>query len=255
MTTRYRNPTFFLFAMMITVIVCGCGERRKSSQQPTGAAASLHLIIRATVAGADLKYNSVYHDSKSRAFTVSDFRYYVSDIKAIRDDGTEYKTPCAVILVDPNKRDYDLGRVPEGNYKGLRFTIGLDSAINHCDPTVFEAGLPLAIQTPGMHWDWNSGYLFMKIEGRVDTTKKCAGLPSTEFFYHLGMDRMKRGIDIQQIFSISKSTNYSLRLKFDLAKVFACIDMRSEISTHSFDNQPLAARMADRWQEAFSPDW
>jgi hypothetical protein len=119
---------------------------------------------------------------------------------------------------------------------------------------VFEAGHPLAMQTPSMHWDWNSGYLFMKIEGRVDTSGNGNALPVTEFFYHIGLDKMRRTIELPGEFSIGKSSTRCVRLKCDLAVLLAAIDMRSELSTHSFDNGPLAARIADRWQTAFSLD-
>jgi len=238
--------------MIATMLMCGCEKHRKSPKPALDTGSPFHLAIRATVAGADLSYDSVYHSITSREFTITDFRYYISNVSAIRDDGTERKLSCSVILVDPHQRDYDLGMLPEGSYKGLRFTVGLDSAVNHGDPTVFEKGDPLAIQTPSMHWDWNSGYLFMKVEGNVDTTKRSAGAAVTEFFYHIGMDGMKRMITIQTRFSAGKSLKTTVRLKFDLAKMLAMIDMQSDISTHSFDNQPLANRLADSWQHAFS---
>jgi hypothetical protein len=92
----------------------------------------------------------------------------------------------------------------------------------------------------------------MKVEGKVDTTRTNAGAPATEFFYHIGMDRMKRLINVQTRFSVSKSLANKIRLEFDLTKMLAGIDMQSDISTHSFDNQPLAERLANNWQQAFS---
>lgn len=240
--------------MVATLLICTCGERRKNPQPAVETGIPFHLEIRAMVAAGDLKYDSIYRTSASRAFTVTDFRYYVSTISAIREDGTEQKLSCPVILVDPHKRSYAVGRLPAGLYKGLRFTVGLDSAVNHGDPTVFAKDHPLAIQTPGMHWDWNSGYLFMKIEGRVDTTQNGAGAPATEFFYHIGLDKMKRAIDMQTPFSVGDAQENGIKLKFDLAGMLDGIDMKTEIVTHSFDNQPLARRIADNWQKAFSTD-
>jgi hypothetical protein len=254
MKNRSNNLIFLLSATFVAFLIGGCGGHHKNQPQNISTGRSFHLIIRATVGGSDLLYDTIYHSGTSPAFAVTDFRYYVSNVKAIRDDGTERKLSRSVVLVDPHQRDYDLGILPEGLYKGLHFTVGLDSAVNHCDPTVFEAGHPLAIQTPSMHWDWNSGYIFMKVEGRVAASKQSASAPGAEIFYHIGMDRMKRDISIQTRFSVGKSPANEMRLKFDLTKMLAGIDMRSEISTHSFDNQPLATRIADNWQGAFSPD-
>jgi hypothetical protein len=248
MKTRHYNQQLRIALLGITLAICGCGNHCNNAS--TGQ--SLHLIIRTTVSGVDLVHDSIYHPVASRSVLFTDFRYYVSHIVAIRDDGTAHQTVCGVLLVDPRQQDYNLGSLPPGSYQALRFVVGLDSATNHADPTVFESGHPLAMQTPSMHWDWNSGYLFMKLEGRVDTTG--TGLPGTEFFYHIGMDAMKRSIDIPVRFTIGKKSTTAVRLKFDLAVLLAGVDMRSEILTHSFDNQILATRIADRWQAAFSPD-
>jgi hypothetical protein len=253
MKNYISKSVFFLSFIVATMLICRCDESRKSLKPALSPGSPFHLVFRATVDGADLLYDSIYHSATSRAFSVTDFRYYVSNVTAIRDDGTEHKLSCTV-LVDPHQRDYDLGILPEGSYTGLRFTVGLDSATNHSDPTVFEKGNPLAIQTPSMHWDWNSGYLFMKFEGKVDTTKRNASAPVTEFFYHIGMDGLKRMITIQTPFTVGKSLKTTVKLKLDLARMLAMIDMKSDISTHSFDNRPLATKLADSWQRAFSAD-
>lgn len=236
------------------ILVCNCGNHRPTPSPSAPVGYPFHLVIRATVDGADLLYDSVYHSSASRAFTVTDFRYYLSNITAIRDDDTGLDLSCSAMLVEPQKREYDPGRLPAGSYKALRFTLGLDSAVNHGDPTLFAAGHPLSIQTPSMHWDWNSGYIFMKLEGMADTTKTGRGAPITKFFYHIGMDRMKRVITVQTRFSIGSSSKNSVPLKFDIAEIFAVIDLKSETATHTIDNEPLAGRMADSWQQAFSTE-
>jgi|GEM_PF-1128253 hypothetical protein len=253
---KFWKITFLigLIAILTAFIMCTRDNRHQRPRQLIETGSSFHLFIRNTVANVDVMYDTIYHGATSRKFKVTDFRYYISNIRAIREDGAENRTKQSVILANPRQKDYNLGSLPEGVYNGLRFTLGLDSVTNHGDPTVFEAGNPLAIQTPSMHWDWNSGYLFMKIEGKVDTTSKGTGAPVTEFFYHFGMDTMKRTISVPIKFSVSASSNNGVHLKFDLGFMFAGVDMRSEFSTHSFDNQPLAVRMADRWQGAFSPD-
>ena len=254
MITRSRCLSTCLATIALSLMICSCENRHPGSPQVSNTRPATQLIIRAIVAGADLQYDSLFHDSVSRAFVVTDFRYYISNIKGIRDDGTEHRAPRAVLLINPGRKGYDIGPLPVGAYKAIRFTLGLDSATNHSDPTVFDTTNPLAIQTPSMHWDWNSGYLFMKLEGRVDTTIKGTGVPATEFFYHLGMDGMERTIDLPLKFLIGTSSADTVRVKFDLAILLACVDMRVETSTHSFDNHALAARMADRWQAAFSVD-
>jgi hypothetical protein len=231
-----------------------CKDVGKTGSMKNESAHPLHLCMRATVGTADLHYDTLFHTNSSRAFTVSDFRYYISNVKAIRDDGVVQNMKNTVLLIDPGKREYDPGSLPTGTYKAIRFVVGLDSLTNHSDPTVFAAGTPLSIQTPSMHWDWNSGYLFMKLEGKVDTSQKATGAPDCPFFYHLGMDTVLREVDVPIRFSVSNNSADTVRLKFDLAVLLGCIDMKHETSTHSFDNPALAQRMANQWQNAFSQD-
>jgi len=52
------------------------------------------------------------------------------------------------------------GTVPDGEYRGLAFTIGVPFAQNHGDPTVSAAPL----NTTAMFWNWQGGYKFVRID-------------------------------------------------------------------------------------------
>lgn len=52
------------------------------------------------------------------------------------------------------------GSVPEGDYAGLAFTIGVPFAQNHGDPTLAAAPL----NTTGMFWSWRGGFRFVRID-------------------------------------------------------------------------------------------
>jgi len=60
-----------------------------------------------------------------------------------------------------------------GNYldfSSFTANIGVDSTQNHEDPSAREASDPLFILNSGdMHWGWNTGYIFLMVEGRADT--------------------------------------------------------------------------------------
>jgi uncharacterized repeat protein (TIGR04052 family) len=53
-----------------------------------------------------------------------------------------------------------VGSVPVGQYKGLRFAIGVPSELNHRQLTDSRPPLDLT----ALFWSWNSGHLFMKVE-------------------------------------------------------------------------------------------
>ena len=52
------------------------------------------------------------------------------------------------------------GRLPEGRYQKVRFTLGVPFSLNHQDPA--RAKYPL--NDTSMHWHWQGGYKFLRIK-------------------------------------------------------------------------------------------
>jgi uncharacterized repeat protein (TIGR04052 family) len=117
----------------------------------------------------------------------TDFRFYVSDVTLIDTDGKavplkltqdgkwQYQT---VALLDfENKsgtcangttdiRDQVVGTVPKGNYKGLKFTLGIPFKLNHADATLASSPLNLT----SLWWNWQFGYKFLRIDLQSQVT-------------------------------------------------------------------------------------
>ncbi len=209
----------------------------------------LHTLVGNTAAA----YGVEFQDASGRSFNIGDFQYYISNIILIKSDGSELPLTGKVLLANPAKKTYDLGNVPVGSYNGFKFTLGLDSATNHGDPTIYSTDNPLAIQSPSVHWSWNSGYIFFKVEGYVDTTLAATGPLDLEYFYHVGTDGLKREVDFStSAFTVVSGSDYEIGLLFNLLDVLNNIDMRTENETHTMNNMPLAMKVANNWSGAFS---
>lgn len=128
-------------------------------------------------------------DEKVRLTT---FNYFVSNFSLVKSDGTEYVVPkdeCYFLVKhnDPASREIKLKNVPAGDYKELRFTIGVDSAKSVSPIAERTGALDPAGAANGHYWSWNSGYIFMKMEG---TSPAAPVEPSTGeriFQYHVGL--------------------------------------------------------------------
>lgn len=115
--------------------------------------------------------------------TVADFRFYVSNLRLLRADGSEQAVILTrddlwqqedVALVDfedgtkacangtPETRAVVEGQVPTGDYTGVRFDIGIPFEKNHRDPTLQPSPLNLT----RMFWNWNAGYKFLRVDLR-----------------------------------------------------------------------------------------
>ncbi|UOQ74769.1 MbnP family protein [Hymenobacter cellulosilyticus] len=110
-------------------------------------------------------------------FSVSTLRYYISNIRLRKEDGSEYIQPESYYLVDatrPDSKVLTLENVPTGDYTGITFTIGVDAARN-------TAGAQKGALAPSdMFWSWNTGYIFLKLEGKSPEADNGA------FTYHIG---------------------------------------------------------------------
>lgn len=71
--------------------------------------------------------------------------------------------------------------IPQGKYKGLQFTMGFDSAINHGNPQVWPSNHPLNPNMNGLHWGWSGGYIFQAMDGRF---KENANATPGSFSFH-----------------------------------------------------------------------
>ncbi|WP_192823917.1 MULTISPECIES: MbnP family protein [Rufibacter] len=124
-----------------------------------------HVVGNFPLSLEDLEYTNANGDG----FRVSKFQYYISNLVFRKADGTEYHQPESYYLVDesiPSSKLVSVKDVPPGDYSGLSFTIGVDSARN-------VAGAQTGALDPanGMFWSWNTGYVFLKLEGTSPQSK------------------------------------------------------------------------------------
>jgi hypothetical protein len=129
---------------------------------------------------------ATYKNSLGQAFTVTNFKYYISHIKLIDSSGKiyEHKDGCYLINVyDTNEYRILLADVPIRPYVKIEFMIGVDS-IHNCSGAQSDALDPIN----GMFWTWNSGYVFLKLEGKSPASKSPGGI----FEYHIGRGHWHR---------------------------------------------------------------
>jgi uncharacterized repeat protein (TIGR04052 family) len=129
-----------------------------------------------------------------QTLTVRDARMYVHDVRLVTAEGDEVALELGenafqhegIAYLDfadsndtgcegnPETRLVVEGSAPEGDYVGVRFTVGMPFEQNHQEASV--AASPLNITD--MFWAWQSGYKFIKLDGAS------TGVPTWRF--HLG---------------------------------------------------------------------
>lgn len=132
-----------------------------------------------------------YTNAAGQAFTVSKFDYYVSNFKFKKTDGSYYVVPQAssYFLIKenaPTSQELSFASIPEGDYTEVTFTVGVDSARNCMDISQRTGVLDPAAGGAGMYWSWNSGYIFLKMEGTSPEAPLDSVSNTRPFMFHVG---------------------------------------------------------------------
>ena len=127
-----------------------------------------------------LQIDSTYMNALGQPYTVTNFKYYVSNIKLTDTNGKVFVHKDGYYLInqeDSASHHIELNDVPPGYYGKISFTIGVDS-LHNCSGAQSGALDPIN----GMFWTWNSGYIFMKLEGKSPASRQ----PGHTYEYHIG---------------------------------------------------------------------
>ncbi|MBL4651778.1 MAG: hypothetical protein JKY53_02780 [Flavobacteriales bacterium] len=199
-------------------------------------------------------YNNYVNDS-GQTYRVESIRFYVGDI-SLYSKGYENNVLSDVNLVDLLENHTSSGgqellsvNVPEGHYDGLSFAIGLDTATNHSDPSIYLSSDPLS-SFQNTHWDWNQGYKFLMVDGKIDSDGD--GIPEQSFSYHIGLDDYYKIVDFSSdTFRIAAGEETDFLVSLNINSLFVGVDVLNDGFTHSTSNFPLVETIASNSAEAF----
>jgi len=154
----------YLVAVSLLVLN-GC----KRTTYVQAATSQVKFTVENTLGSQPLILNSTVATTKTgETLTVSLFEYYLSNIKFKKADGTVYAAPDTYFLVNqakPSSLSFAVAGVPVGDYNSVSFIVGVDAQkTGFTDPLSFTGDLNPA---NNMYWAWNSGHIFLKLEGMV----------------------------------------------------------------------------------------
>ncbi|QNF34042.1 hypothetical protein HUW51_15415 [Adhaeribacter swui] len=194
-----------------------------------------------------------YTNANGDQFQITTFKYYISNIVLTKADGTSYKQPESYYLVDeeePDSKLITLEEVPSGEYTGLTFTVGVDSVRN-----VSGAQTGALDTALGMFWSWNTGYIFLKLEGYSPQSEK-GGLT-----FHIGGFKAPNNT----IRTISPNLNGSkmlvaagkapqVHLKVNVLEMFQSPHLIKFADLSSTMGGPASVTIADNYRDMFQVD-
>lgn len=130
----------------------------------------LYLKINHKLDTSLFAFNSNKTNNLGNSLNVTRLDYYLTVVSVMHDGGTV--TPInKTLLVHANIPLNDsLGNYGITNIEKITLAVGVDSSLNHLDPSLYPASSPLAPKSPSMHWGWAPGYRFVAMEGLGGTT-------------------------------------------------------------------------------------
>jgi len=174
------------------------------------------------------------------------YRYYFSEIKILGTDmanGSSVLSDSYLFSFQQNGTGIKSVVGNKIDFSNLSLNIGVPNALNHADPSVPASTSALNISNAGdMHWGWNPGYIFVKLEGKVDTTDNGIDDFDHNFLFHLGMDPLFRTLSFNGInWSASGVSKYRTNLNLFVKEIFDKsgdeVDLRVDYISHSLNNQ------------------
>ncbi len=211
------------FAVIASALfVVGC---KKDDLSGTG---SVEIEISNLAGDAPLDFGTYYKNENGDSVRFSQFNYFLSNFVLIKKDGSEHVMPkdsCYFLVKHDNtaSKTLQLNNVPAGDYKGVRFMIGIDSS-----KSVSEIGQRTGVLDPtgaaaGMYWSWNSGYIFVKIEGTSPQAPLNTGTGERTLEYHTGLFGGKDSPTLNNLKTVALESDHDvaeIRKDLDEAPIF-----------------------------------
>ena len=149
------------------------------------------------------------------------FQYYVSDLELLPAGGA---TPVRLADIDllrwmsasDSATQTRTFQVPEGNYVGMRFRLGVKPELNAQDPSNFAADYVL---NEAEFWGPTTRYVFAKIEANADLEGN--GLYDTGLTYHMGSDSLYTTITFNQQFRVQAGQTPQLTVVADVLRALS----------------------------------
>lgn len=219
-------------------------KKEKSTPPPTPYG-TVGLHIHTTVNDVELDSGNVAPDATGRKIKLNIAQFYFSNVTLKKADGSEVKLNN-ISLKTIGQETFVLGQVPAGNYTGMYFQVGLDNTTNQTMPSSCAASSVLSPQMPAMWFgSCTQGYVFMNVQGYVDTTAAMNGNADQPFCVQLGTSSMLKTVNMPaKSYSVVANQTYYIHTMADYGMLLQGVDLKAHNTISPFNNASVAAQVA-----------
>jgi hypothetical protein len=197
----------------------------------------VYMRFDVNAGSAPLEYNTNYTVNGSVIqFTL--VKFYVSEIGFQKTSGEYLHFSDRYLLVNADStNDFYVGELEPGNYNAVQFGLGVDSARNTENGSLAIPAYDYPDDHPlnaaaQMYWAWNPGYIWMKLEGKIDLNNNGSFADAGETFgIHTGLDPAYRVIE-KSIGIASEGNDMQLVATADILRFFDSYDLVTQRNAH-----------------------
>ncbi len=212
-------------------MIAGCAKDAEEVHADLVGAPTPNTVVAISMAytraGAAFDKNVPFTDGAGTLVQVQRLNFFMSQPSFSDDAGDSVAAfPAKYLLIDVEQGGLvrNLGEL-HGHLHMLRVGVGLDSAMNHTDPTL----APPPMNGANLWWGWAAGYRFLTLEGKYDSNNSgtIEGNDFT-FDYHIGMDTLYRRLDLEVHTDANMGGNLVIPLSLSIDTLFAGLDIATQ---------------------------
>ncbi len=225
MKIKIKLITSILSALFLTSCVDNVMNDAPDKDNPPTGTLMFHLHTYLEDQEVDL-YNIEYTLQSGKVMSLSLAQMYISEIQLVRLDNTTYDIPLKKVLKVFEAESYLAGNVPVGNYKTIRFKVGLDVTTNALEPN--SSADSIILNKSEMWFSQTAqqdGYVFMNVQGMIDTTSDNSG-SKIPFCYKIGTNANYLQINMpEKPYTITKDQVFYQHIYIDYTKLFTDVQL------------------------------
>jgi hypothetical protein len=186
-----KNIVSFRLLAAVLLLTATFAACHKDKGETYADKAALEIEFDHRVGDLAFGFGQDYTTAAGETIRFSTFDYFVSNFVLTKEDGSEYVVPqndCYFLIRhdDPSTRTIKLNNIPGGAYTSARFIIGVDSLMSTKPAEQRPSALDPITKAAGMYWSWNSGYIFVKLEGTSPQAPLNDQTQERSVVYHIG---------------------------------------------------------------------
>lgn len=231
--------------------------KEKTTEEPAKVVAptgNVDLQFSNEVDGQSIELGKLkYTNAAGNLYQVDLLKYYVTRVKLIKSDSTFFSFDNYNLI---NAADLSTClikglNIPNGIYTRIEFNIGIPQDRNHTGAQ--DGDLDPA---KGMIWDWNTGYVFFKHEGKFKNTSN----QTKSLVFHFATDRAFTPVTIDLTSPlVINGVDKKVFLKFNLNKLYTTpsnVDFNVDYDRQSISNMdfPWLDNLKLSFYDAFTID-